>query len=66
MEDKLGLEYEVGRAFLEEIVPFSVEFYLNINPDDGFEDEDEDEDFEDEDDDDDDEDDKKKKKKKVN
>ncbi|CAD8086586.1 unnamed protein product [Paramecium sonneborni] len=58
-------DYEIGKTIAEEVIPYSLEYFLGINPDDeDFEDVDEDEDDEDDDeeeDDDDEGDDKKKK-----
>jgi nucleosome assembly protein 1-like 1 len=63
LEDQFNLDYDVGRNFVEEIVPFSLELYLGIKPSFDHDDEDFEDEDEEEDDDEDDEDDGKKKKK---
>ena len=57
-------DFEIGKTIAEEVIPYSLEYFLGINPDDDdFEDvdEEEDDDDEDEDEDEDSGDDKKKK-----
>jgi hypothetical protein len=65
LDEKMETDYEIGRNFTDELIPYSLEYYLGINPenDDEFDDVDEEEDDDkDKDEDDDSEDDKKKKK----
>eukprot|EP00339_Tiarina_fusa_P016188 CAMPEP_0117031116 /NCGR_PEP_ID=MMETSP0472-20121206/22404_1 /TAXON_ID=693140 ORGANISM="Tiarina fusus, Strain LIS" /NCGR_SAMPLE_ID=MMETSP0472 /ASSEMBLY_ACC=CAM_ASM_000603 /LENGTH=67 /DNA_ID=CAMNT_0004739379 /DNA_START=683 /DNA_END=886 /DNA_ORIENTATION=- len=54
----MDIDYEVGQVLVDEIVPYSLEYYLDVKEadEDGYEDED-DEGFEDDDDEDDDDDD---------
>lgn len=57
-------DYEIGKTIAEEVIPYSLEYYLGINPEgEDYEDLDDDEDDDDEDDEDGDDDDDDKKKK---
>lgn len=59
-------DYEVGKTIAEEVIPYSLEYYMGINPEgEDYEDLDDDEDDDDEDDEDGDDDDDDKKKKSV-
>lgn len=62
----MEIDYEVGRTFTDELIPFSLEYYLGINPEEEDEFDDEDDDKGDDDEDEDSDDDKKKKVPKSN